>query len=464
MHNLLVSLIILRYNRNIHSLERGVLLHMKLSKQQLKDMAVKAIDENRSKIIALGDSIFEEPELGYKEFKTAEKVKSVFEELGVAYRDKVAVTGVIASLKGAQSKAKVAVMGELDAVVSPTHRCADPITGAAHACGHNCMIAALVGVTYALANTETMKHLDGDVELMAVPAEEYVEIEYRKQLMDEGKIRFIGGKQEFVYLGELDDVDMVIMEHNDSGRAEGKIACAGYTSNGFVGKLIRYIGKAAHAGGSPHLGINALNAANIGLTAVSYQRETFQDKDSVRVHPIITKGGDLVNVVPDDVRIETYIRGSNIDAILDAEFKVDRAFKAGGDAVGATCEIQTFPGYLPLIPCEPLMDLFYANLVELLGEDNVTYTAGPMTGSTDAGDLSYIMPMLHGGISGMSGALHSNVVEIVDKDLAYIASAKSLALTVIDLLYDGAEAALDVKASFKPSMTKDAYLKDWGKI
>jgi len=198
--------------------------------------------------------------------------------------------------------------------------------------------------------------------------------------------------------------------------------------------------------------------------AVSFQRETFQDKDSIRVHPIITKGGELVNVVPDDVTIETYVRGNNIDAILDAEMKVDRAFKAGGDALGAQCIIKTFPGYLPMEPCDPLMDVLYANLVEMLGEDKVAHTANPMKGSIDAGDLSYIMPMLHGGIGGIKGDLHSKDFEIVDKELAYITAAKSLVMTVIDLLYDGAASALDVKKNFKPIMTKEQYLKEWGKL
>ena len=84
---------------------------------------------------------------------------------------------------------------------------------------------------------------------------------------------------------------------------EGKKVLCGCGSNGFVGKLIRYIGKEAHAGGAPHLGINALNAANIGLAALAAQRETFQDKDHIRVHPIMNKGGDLVNVVPADVDV-----------------------------------------------------------------------------------------------------------------------------------------------------------------
>ena len=436
---------------------------MKLSKQQLKEMAIKAIDEKRDTIIALGDAVLKEPELGFKEYKTADKVKKVFDELGIAYRDKIALTGVTGSLKGAQSRAKVAVMGELDAVITAAHPHADPQTGAAHSCGHNCMIAALAGVAYALGGTEIMQHLDGDVDLMAVPAEEFVEIEYRNKLIDEGKIKFIGGKQELIWLGELDNVDIAIMNHNGIG-AEEKLACAGYTSTGFVGKLVRYIGRAAHSGASPHLGVNALNAANIGLMAISFQRETFQDKDAIRVHPIITKGGDLVNVVPDDVRIETYVRGNNIAAILDAEMKVDRSFKAGGDALGAQCVIKTFPGYLPMVLCNPLVDILYANQVELLGADNVVHTANPMKGSIDAGDLSYIMPMLHGGIGGMKGDLHSKDVEIVDKELAYVTSAKSLAMTVIDLLYDGAASALDIKKQFKPIMTKEQYLQDWGKL
>ncbi|MCL2601603.1 MAG: amidohydrolase [Treponema sp.] len=436
---------------------------MKLSKQQLKEMASKAIDGKRAAIIALGESILREPELGYKEFKTAEKVKRVFGELGIPYRDKLALTGVTGTLKGAQSKSRIAVMAELDALITAAHPCADPNTGAAHTCGHNCMTASLVGVAYALAGTEVMKYLDGDVDLMAVPAEEYVEIEYRKKLIDEGTIKFIGGKQELLRLGELDNVDMVVMYHNGI-HVEGKLACAGYSSNGFVGKLIRYTGRAAHAGASPHLGVNALNAANIGLMAISMQRETFQDKDSVRIHPIITKGGDLVNVVPDDVRLETYVRGNNVAAILDAEMKVDRAFKAGGDAVGATCEITTLPGYLPIQPNEKLVDIMYANEVALLGEANVVRNAPPMKGSTDAGDLSYIMPMLHAGFGGIKGDLHSKDVVVADPELAYIAAAKCMAMTVIDLLYDEAAAAVDIRKTFKPSMTKEQYLKEWGKL
>lgn len=437
---------------------------MGLSKTELKKRAIEAIDQKRELIIAIGDSIFNEPELGYKEFKTAEKVKHVFDELGYTYRDKVALTGIIAPLKGRESKVKVAVMGELDAVAVPSHPNADKKTGAAHACAHNCMIAALIGVAYALKDTGIMEALSGDVVLMAVPAEEFVEIEYRKALIDEGKVSFVGGKQEFIQLGELDDIDMALMHHNENNKEGGQCASAGYTSNGFLGKLVTYYGRASHAGGSPHLGVNALNAANLGLSAIAMQRETFRDGDYVRIHPIITKGGDLVNVIPDEVKIETYVRGARIEAIMDANMKVDRALKAGADAIGATVTIQDFPGYLPFNMCSDLMDICYENQKLLLGEDKVIYQSDMMGGSIDAGDVSAIMPMLHCGFGGVEGTFHSVDVQITDKEVAYIAAAKCLVMTVIDLLADGAETAIKVKENYKAPMTKAQYLTEWGRM
>jgi len=435
-----------------------------LSKQELKELALQAIDAHRGEIYALGDAIMMEPELGYKEEKTAQKVKTIFDELKIPYRDGIAITGIVGKLEGRSNKANVAVMSELDAVTSATHPFANPETGAAHACGHNCMMAVLAGVAYAFATTDIMKHLDGSLSLMALPAEEFVEIEYRKTLVEQGKIRFMSGKQEFIYLGEFDDVDIAMIGHANIGVEGGKLACAGYGSNGFLAKMVRYTGRAAHAAASPHLGINALNAANIGLTALSFQRETFQDKDAIRIHPIITKGGDLVNVVPEDVRIETFVRGNHLAAIQDASAKTDRSFQAGAYAVGAQVDIEDIPGYLPFQTCESLMNVMYENQVSLLGEQNVRFLAEPMGGSTDAGDLSQIIPTLHGGFGGVCGDLHSGDFCIIDKEVAYLSNAKALAMTVIDLLFDDAKGALSIKKGFQPQLRKEQYLKEWGRL
>ena len=112
-------------------------------------------------------------------------------------------------------------------------------------------------------------------------------------------------------------------------------------------KQIRFLGRAAHAGGAPQRGINALNAAMIAMNAIAAQRETFWEKDTIRIHPIITKGGDAVSVVPAEVTMETFVRGGSLEAIVDANRKVDRCLRAGAMAVGAEVEIHTIPGYLP---------------------------------------------------------------------------------------------------------------------
>lgn len=438
------------------------------SLEELKQLALDAIDARREDIFEIGNSIYCEPELGFKEFKTAEKVKKVFDELGIPYEDEIAITGIKGRIKGKESKYNVGVMGELDSVVSPNHPDADPETGAAHCCGHNAMIASIIGVAYALKDTDIMEDLSGDVSIMAIPAEEYVELGYRNELIKEGKLKFLGGKPEFIRLGAFDDVDISMIMHlfpsededNDGIKAT---ACSG--SNGFLGQEIRYIGKSAHAGGAPHKGINALNAANIGLMAVNANRETFRDEDCIRVHPIITKGGDLVNVIPEDVRIETYIRGATIDSIIDATEKVTNSWKAGALAVGAKVEINTMTGYLPERPDLHLAELCYQNEIKIFGKEHAKKDAGHGAGSTDVGDVAHLLPTIQAGIGGAKGNFHGDDYELVDREMAYIKSAKTLALTVIDLLYDGAKEAEEIVNNFEPVYkNKEEYMEEWGKL
>ena len=153
------------------------------------------------------------------------------------------------------------------------------------------------------------------------------------------------------------------------------------SNNGRVGKLVRYVGRAAHAGGAPHMGVNALYAAQIGLMAINALRETFRDEDTIRVHPILTHGGSQVNVIPGEARIETYVRGRTLDAVVDANAKVDRALRAGALALDATVEIDTLPGYLPLDCDRTMAGYFKDNAVALVGADGYR-EAGHRAGSS----------------------------------------------------------------------------------
>ncbi|MDP2873226.1 MAG: amidohydrolase [Bacillota bacterium] len=425
----------------------------------LKQKVLEAIERRSEEIIAIGDDIFAHPELGYKEFRTAEIVQRHFAQLGIPYRGGIGITGVKSVLGGGKSNVRLAVMGELDSVLCPEHPHADPQTGAAHSCGHHGQIAALVGVAMGLVDAGVMPSLGGDIVLIAVPAEEYVEIEYRAKLRREGKISFLGGKQEFIALGEMDDVDLAMMVHMGAEQ-DGKKVVTGGSSNGFVGKFIRYKGKEAHAGGAPHDGINALNAAMLGLMGIHANRETLKDDDTIRIHPIVTRGGDLVNIIPADVRMETYVRGKRMEAVLDASRKVNRALRAGAMAVGAEVEIEEIPGYMPQLSEQRMTELFRANAVVEVGEDAVK-EGGHGTGSTDMGDLTQIMPGIQPSVAGAGGIFHSKSFTMVDQHLAYVVQAKLLAATAIDLLAgDAAEAQALVK-TYRPNFTKDAYLSMW---
>ena len=303
-----------------------------------------------------------------------------------------------------------------------------------------------------------MDYLGGDVVFFAVPSEECIEIEYRKKLMDEGKIHFFGGKQEIILQGGFDDIDAAMEMHAYStDDPEGNIILNGGMS-GFITKLIEYHGKAAHAAGQPHLGVNALNACMLGIMGVNALRETFQEKDHVCFHPIITSGGDLVNVVPDLVRMESYVRAASADAMKFYNDRINRALRAGADAIGATCEIKDMPGYLPMEQDKALGKICEANADAIFGKDHVDTNPPFNAGSTDVGDICNLMPCIHPHVGCVHGALHSAEFELFQKQAAYIKTTKVMAMTVIDLLYDNAAGLEDILKDYKPRMTKEQYL------
>ncbi len=426
------------------------------AREELKQAICKSVDRRRGEIEQIGDRIMENPELGFKEFKTAKLVADTMTTFKVPHETGLAITGVKGVIKGNKPGPTVALMGELDSLLVADHPKADSETGAAHACGHNAQIAGLMGAMMGLVDTDAIDNLCGSIVIFAVPAEEYVEVEYRLSLLRDGKLNFLGGKPELIQKGHLDDVDLAAMIHTHRD-PELKKAAVIESCNGCIVKLIRYQGLAAHAGSSPHKGINALNAANIALAAINAQRETFKDADSIRVHPIITRGGDLVNVVPADVRLETFVRGKTNDAIMDANIKVDRALRAGAMAIGAKVEINTLPGYMPLQDDRNLQKLFQQNAELLFGAAECTET-GHRTGSTDMGDISHIMPSVHPSMSGATGISHGSNFMIADKEMAYLAPAKALALLAVDLLYDDAATARNIVSQHTPLMSKDEYL------
>ena len=426
--------------------------------EDLKRRVLAEIDSNAAHLISVGNRIYKDPELGFKEFRTAKIVADEFQRLSLGYHEGIAITGLKTQVAGQGGAGPtVAVLGELDSVLVADHLDANPETGAAHCCGHNAQLMTMLGVANGLIRSGVINELAGNVAFFAVPAEEYVEIDYRAGLRREGKTEFLGGKSEMIRLGAFDDVDMAMMVHGSSTGMTKAISGVSKSSNGFIGKQARFIGKAAHAGGAPHRGVNALYAAQIALSAINAQRETYQDDDAVRIHPILTRGGDLVNVIPNDVRLETMIRGKTAAAIEDASAKVDRALRAGAIALGADVEITTLPGYMPLHNERGMADFFKGNFLNFYAEEEWE-ESGHGAGSTDMGDIAQIMPALHPVVNGFVGSAHASDWAIDDPYLVYVLPAKLMAMTVIDLLAGQAEGARGILDTYQAPMTKDEYL------
>ena len=156
-----------------------------------KSIAASSIDEQANGLIQLSKDIWNHPESGFRERRTAKKTAEFMKLPGLETRENVAMTGVIAKLDTGRPGPHIAIMGELDSLIVPEHRVADAKTGAAHVCGHNIQIGNMLAAAVGLSNPAVLAKLNGSISFMAVPAEEYIEIEYREKLRDSGEIEFL---------------------------------------------------------------------------------------------------------------------------------------------------------------------------------------------------------------------------------------------------------------------------------
>jgi len=414
---------------------------------------MNAVDKHRELILAAERYIWHHPETGYREEKTSQYMKDVFTQLGYELECPDHLTGFITRIDTGRPGPELLILGELDSIICPNHPEADPATGAVHSCGHNAQCAALIGVAAALKEPGALDGLSGRIRLCAVPAEELLEIEYRSQLRAEGKIRYFGGKPEFLSRGLFDGVDLAFMVHtsNDFSVQAGSVGC--------MAKRIIYKGVAAHAGGSPWAGRNALYAANCGINAMNAIRETFRERDIIRVHPIITHGGDMVNAIPETVRLESYVRGSSFEGIADANKRVNQALIGGALSIGTNIEIVDIPGYAPLKNNEELMRVAQEAAAIAMPEQPFRMGSSIGSGSTDMGDLSCIMPVVHPYAPGAVGKGHGNDYYIENPELACVGCAKWQLAMVSLLMGNGAERAQKIVDEYQPQFAcKEDYL------
>lgn len=411
------------------------------------------VEKYQNLILEAERYLWKHPETGYKEVETTKYMAKVFTDLGYDLTMAEGITGFYTVVDTGRPGPEILVLGELDSVICFDHPECNPETGAVHSCGHHAQCAALIGIAAALKEPGVLDELCGRIRLCAVPAEELLEIEFRNQLKQEGKIKYFGGKSEFLSRGYFDGVDMAFMLHTASsfGHSAGSVGC--------ITKQIIYKGVASHAGGSPWNGRNALYAATCGINAINAIRETFKDADMIRVHPIITDGGSMVNAIPEKAVLESYVRSADFSAMKAANEKVNQALCGAALSLGTNVEIIDAPGYAPLNNNPQLLEVYREAVKAVLPDCEMWQNPGRGGGSTDMGDLCCVMPVMHPYSGGATGNSHGNNYYIEDPIAACVDSAKVQMSMLWALLSDGAKRAKKIIDEYEPMFaTKEEYL------
>ena len=420
--------------------------------ETVRKTALAAIEAAKDSIIETGRWLWKNPESGYREVKTSAYIVNELRKLGLEVKTDLAMTGFRADIDTGKPGPTVAIMGEMDSLLIPNHPECDKTTGAVHSCGHNVGGPGLIGT--AIAILAVKEDLCGKVVLIGTPAEEGIELDYRKKLMAEGKIQAISGKSQLMLEGVLDDVDIAYMNHLSKGFGHRD-------HNGAINKRLTFHGVSCHAAG-PQNGRNALSAATLAMDAIGLMRESLGYSAYARVHGIITHGGDAVNIIPNEVTMEYMLRMPKLDEMLKLNERFDKIVMYAAKAAECEVTIETVNGFLPLYDDVELGhmvgDIVHYLQPDAAYDDNGNFAAG----STDMGDVATVIPAVHGYVPGAGGQGHGIDYNIADEYSAYVVNAQLEALTAIELLYgDGAKgkAIAAHKANLMPMEEYKATVK-----
>ncbi|MBQ3062638.1 MAG: amidohydrolase [Clostridia bacterium] len=423
-----------------------------------QELIVKNVDAHKQLVLDAERWLWAHPQTGYTEWEAHNYLVEKFEALGYKLNLAGNIPGFWVDVETGKPGPKLAIFGELDALDIANHP--ESVNGMTHCCGHHGQVSALLGIAAALTEPGALDGLSGSIRLIAVPAEEMIQLEFREGLRKQGIIKYNGGKVEFMHRGILDGCDIAMMVHG--GNLGDNFDFGGsYGSNGCMAKTIKFKGKSSHAGGAPHMGVNAQYAAMLGLQACNDLRETLQEKDYIRFHPIMMGVNCAVNIIPDEMKIESYVRGSSLEAIKRENKKFNRALTGAALALGAGVELCDRPGYAPEIHDPDYMKLIEQCCADLVGAERVMFDYTRWgTGSSDFGDITCVMPGVQFSCAGASGTGHGIDYYITDANRLCVNSAKAQLFVADALLCNDAEAAKKIIANYKPQFNSiPEYLK-----
>jgi hypothetical protein len=257
--------------------------------ESYKKQLEKTLRQFRGEALALGEKFFALPETGFHEKRTEEAICACLESWQLPYQNHLALHGVRCTFQGKKPGYHVAVLADMDALLVQRGEGAVPF----HSCGHSIQTVILLNLIHAFRETGVAAQLPGAVSFIFTPAEEFIEIEERKDLKKRGIISQLSGKQQMIAQGVFDDIDGVLSCHvmNPDPLNPEALFDLDASLAGFLHKRIEFTGREAHSGAIPHLGRNALHGASLSLTAIQMLKDTFPPEARVKLYPILSGGG-----------------------------------------------------------------------------------------------------------------------------------------------------------------------------
>lgn len=368
-----------------------------------KQTIINVVDKMDDELRNLALKIHANPELGYEEYKASTWLTEKLEEGGFSVERGVAdlETAFVGTWEGAPGGPTIGIIAEYDA-----------LPGLGHACGHNIIGTSSIGA--ALALKEAIPNLKATIKVIGTPAEEG-----------------LGGKVLMVDRGVFDNIDVAMMCHpkNATMVIRGGLAR--------VSTTFKFYGKESHAASAPEKGISALDALMNSFIAINSLREYFTD--DVRVHGVITHGGDSANVVPGYSEAKFLIRCNTRKQLEGVKKKVYAAVRGSSAAVGATCEIDEALVYAERNTNITMANMFKDNLESMGIEVSPPPKQGGI-GSSDIGNVSQIIPTIHPYIKIGEATNHTHEFTEETKSeggmVGLNQATKALAMTTYDLCTD----------------------------
>ncbi|MBR2559698.1 MAG: amidohydrolase [Firmicutes bacterium] len=303
-------------------------------------------------------NIHDNPELGNQEFKAYAWQLELLRKYGFEIEEHFCgiPTAYKATYLGKKPGPRIAMLAEYDAL---------PKLG--HGCGHN--LICMMSVGSGIAMREYADEFGGEIYVIGTPAEETE-----------------GAKVHMSKAGAFDDMDVCMMAHPGSEDASS------WNTMAMVCRSYEFFGKTAHAAAAPEEGLNALDAVINMFNMVNALRQ--QTKDGVRIHGIISHGGEAPNIIPDYTRTLFYIRAPKWAELEDLERRVE--FCAQGAALATDTAYKSNPEEVDFMDTNSNMHLnrLACDVMEELGVPMKWMGAETSMGSSDLGDVSYRCPSI----------------------------------------------------------------------